>query len=75
MQLNEKKVGYVEYEISIFDGDNDLVEIYKAYSEKEKDDLIEAHFHHDSWNQDCFVSKKETVQHIYKRPTEPFDDF
>ncbi len=71
--INEKVVGYVEYEVSIFDGDNDLVDVYTAYSEKEKDDLIEAHFHHDSWNQDVFVSKKETVQHIYKRPSQEGD--
>lgn len=73
MHLNEREIGYVEYEISIYDGDNDLVEIYKAYSEKEKDELIKKHFPSEPWNQMCYVSKKETTEIISKTAWEVED--
>lgn len=74
MKPNKEKVGHVKYTVEVYDSNGDLAEIYQANSMEGANDLIEWLFQ-DGPHLECFVTKEELVQHIYKRPPESVDDF
>jgi hypothetical protein len=45
----ESKDSELNYEISIYDHENDLIERYNVPSQKEKEEIIETHYHNDEY--------------------------
>jgi hypothetical protein len=55
----ESKDNELNYEISIYDHENDLIERYNVSSQQEKDDIIKSHYHNndDAGYYEVFESK------------------
>jgi len=59
--LNKFFLGYEEYKIYVYDFENDLIDIYKATSESEKDMVVKKHFRDNPEAYEHYVIYQKTI--------------